>query len=326
MERLPIILVHTGKSYYLGPVVRQARWFNPENRICLLSDASTKGISGVEHVMMDGYMDSAKAFEKVYQHLSINSYQFELFCFQRWFIVRDFAKAQGFKRFVCLDSDFLLFDQVDAFFASCLDYDFTVCGKIGPIFILFNEQSIDKFCSFCTELYTRPAYLSFLQDSYKGMAERRELGGICDMTAFGLYQEHVSSNVLDIAYPRNGVCVDHRIRSSFGFEMDDAHPDMMGNTYKKIYWVDNRPFGRFLPTGEFVRFAGLHLQGGAKKMLPYFLLDAKGERHPDRFHALLWNLRPCVLKHTLRTAWQWYSNWEVLKQKVFKRKKTRNHK
>lgn len=321
METLPILLVHTGNPYYLRPILKQARFFNPNNRLCLISDASTRGIPEAEHFMIDDYASSAREFEKVYQHLSINTRQFELFCFQRWFYIKEFAASQGFSHFLCIDSDFLLFEQVDRFFSGYEGYDYTVCGESGPICTLFNTESIERFCRFCLELYTVPQYLSSLQETYRDMVSRHQIGGICDMTAFKWYKKYVSDNVIDIAIPHNGVCMDHRIRSSFGFEMDETHPDLLGNIAKKIYWKDDRPYGKYLATGELVRFAGIHLQGGAKRMLPYFLLDAKGKHRQGFFHVLKWNLKPAVLKHTLKKASEWYLNREVLKRKLLFREK-----
>ena len=92
MEHLPIIIVHCGNSFYLEPILRQNRYFNPDNRICLISDKSTSRIAHAEHFLIDDYMSSAKEFQKIYRHYSVNTVAFELFCFQRWFCVLDFIK------------------------------------------------------------------------------------------------------------------------------------------------------------------------------------------------------------------------------------------
>ena len=108
MEHLPIIIVHCGNSFYLEPILRQNRYFNPDNRICLISDKSTSRIAHAEHFLIDDYMSSAKEFQKIYRHYSVNTVAFELFCFQRWFCVLDFIKEQKMEHFVCIDSDYLL--------------------------------------------------------------------------------------------------------------------------------------------------------------------------------------------------------------------------
>ena len=98
------------------------------------------------------------------------------------------------------------------------------------------------------------------------------------MTAVELYRRYVSDNVVDIAVPRHKLCMDLRLWSPIGFETE-SRTDLMGRAPKKIYWRNNRPYGKFLtPTPEaesdgLVRFGGLHLQGGSKRMLPRLLLN-----------------------------------------------------
>ena len=46
---IPILIVHKGNTFYLPIVLRQLRLFNPNSRICLISDESTKCYDFVEH-------------------------------------------------------------------------------------------------------------------------------------------------------------------------------------------------------------------------------------------------------------------------------------
>ena len=71
-ENLPIIIVHTGDSFYLEPALRQARKFNPNNPIYLISDESTNHYDFIEHVNITDYMSSAEKLAEVYVHMSIN--------------------------------------------------------------------------------------------------------------------------------------------------------------------------------------------------------------------------------------------------------------
>ena len=55
-NKIPVILVHKGNTFYLKPVLEHIRLFNPDTRICLLSDASTKGkFDFVEHYNLEDY-------------------------------------------------------------------------------------------------------------------------------------------------------------------------------------------------------------------------------------------------------------------------------
>ena len=105
-------------------------------------------------------------------------------------------------------------------------------------------------------------------DKVKDFYKNLPFGGVCDMTAFSWYPEDVSDNVKDLVYPEEGACFDGNMQDSMGFEMEGR--------FKKIYWIDDLPHGKFLRSGEYIRFYGLHLQGGAKhKMYKYFLDDNK---------------------------------------------------
>lgn len=265
MENIPIIIVHKGNSFYLEPVLKQIRLFNPDNRICLISTEDTKHYDFVEHFLVDYYMKRANKFAESYVHLSINPYEYELFCFQRWFVIQEFAKEQDIPFFLCLDSDVLIYCDIDEVFNKYLQYDFTICKVMGPCFTLFNTTSIARFCDYMFSFYLEPQKTPRLEAFYKEVKD----GGVCDMTMFTWYQQDVSNNVFDLIYPtKEKSCFDGNIADAMGFEMEKGK--------KRIYWIDDRPFGKLSDTGEFIRFDGLHLQGGAKHhMLSYLLNDNK---------------------------------------------------
>ena len=69
-NKIPVILVHKGNTFYLKPVLEHIRLFNPDTRICLLSDASTKGkFDFVEHYNLEDY--SAGACHLILMSLSL---------------------------------------------------------------------------------------------------------------------------------------------------------------------------------------------------------------------------------------------------------------
>lgn len=296
---IPIIIVHKGDSFYLEPVLRQIRLFNPENRICLISDPSTAHYDFVEHFDIDRYSEGLQAFAKVYRHLSINPYDYELFCFQRWFAIRDFVREQGFPHFLCLDSDILLYCDVNEVFSRYFSYDFTVCKVMGPCFSLFHAESIEKLCNYMLFLYTDKATFNRLEVFYKEVG----YGGVCDMTALTWYQEEISDNVLDLIYPLQGACFDGNISDPMGFEMAGGR--------KKIYWKDNLPYGKYLEDGSLIRFYGLHLQGGAKHEMHKYLLNKDKVHTLSAFGFLKWKMSPKRLKSRYKELKKMFSSYEM---------------
>lgn len=299
--------MHTGDSFYLKPVLKQIRLFNPQNRICLISDESTNHYDFIEHYNINQYMEGAEAFAKVYVHMSINPFNYELFCFQRWFVIRDFIRSQQMAHFLCLDSDVLLYCGVNEIFNRYLSYDFTICKEMGPCFSLFNEASIGKLCEYMSYLYTDQKAFKRLEIFYRNVVN----GGVCDMTALTWYQKDISDNVIDLVYPVNNACFDGNIADPMGFEMEKGK--------KKIYWKENLPYGKYLKEGEMVRLYGLHLQGGAKHSMHKYLLNENKIHFISRWEVIKWKLSPNRLHARFKEVKKMFSSFTMMRM-IVKRK------
>lgn len=283
MNSIPVIIVHKGNPFYLKFVLKQIRLYNPNNRICLISDYSTKNkYDFVEHYDWRNYSVGASTFEKIYIHMSSNTYEFELICFQRWFIVRDFIRAHGLTHFLCLDSDVLLYCNIDKVYSRYFQYDFTIGDGGLPHCSLFNNESIDKLCNYITALYSVESNLIRLKSYYKIFEIKSLLGGVCDMTALLWYQTDISDNVINISLPFNGSCFDNNISSPDSFEMKKGK--------KKIYWKENLPHGKLLDSNSFIQFNCIHLQGRTKYSIYEYLVDENKVHHSGFWYTLKWLL------------------------------------
>ncbi|MGV3706983.1 MAG: hypothetical protein ACO1NU_16555 [Arcticibacter sp.] len=271
MSSIPIIFVHRGDAPYLKHVFAHTHAFNNDSNIFLLGDEANSGHAYVNHIRMDDYAERAKEFEKVYKHMSSNSYDFELFCFQRWFIINDFVQTHDIENFLCLDSDALLFCGVDKTFENFKQYDFTISQGHSPHFTLFSRSSLDRFCNYLTELYTKPEYIERSLRNFRVFQEEKRQGGICDMFAFSFYTDDISNNVRELSQLSEDMYFDSNINEADGFECD--------RNRKRIYWKNNLPYGRISDTGEYVRFYGLHFQGAAKSSIQKYILN-KNLRRP----------------------------------------------
>lgn len=253
---IPIIIVHTGDSFYLEPALRQARKFNPESPIYLISDSSTDHYDFVTHIDIAEYMTSAKQFGKEYVHMSINPYHYELFCMQRWFIIRDFVIKHNFEHFLCMDSDVMLYCSVDEVFGKWLNYNLVVIKKDGPQHTLFNKESLEKFCDYIYSHYAEEEKLAEVKAWH-------QCRSISDMTFFYYFNEQPTIRVLDTKDIINDTCFVHNMKESQGFEMQGR--------FVKIYWQDGIPYGKELATGNLIRFNALHFQGGVKHKLNRYI-------------------------------------------------------
>lgn len=289
---IPIIIVHRGDTFYLKLVLEQIRLFNPHTRICLISDASTDKYCFVEHYNIDDYSKGADAFKMAYIHMSSNPYDYELICFQRWFCIRDFVKTQKIENFLCMDSDVLLYCNIDEVMQQYIYYDFTTCNKQGPGCALFNISSISDFCEYMMSMYTEDILLNKMESMYQEILDNKQLGGVCDMVAFVWFQDNTKCNVIDIAIPTNGTCFDGCITWGQGFEMEDGK--------KKVYWIDNLPYGKLMNDQSLVRFYCLHFQGRSKYSMYKYIVDEHKVHHSGFWYNLKWSLSKEILGARLK--------------------------
>ena len=289
---IPIIIVHRGDTVYLKLVLEQIRLFNPHTRICLISDASTDKYCFVEHYNIDDYSKGADAFKMAYIHMSSNPYDYELICFQRWFCIRDFVKTQKIENFLCMDSDVLLYCNIDEVMQQYISYDFTTCNKQGPGCALFNISSISDFCEYMMSMYTEDILLNKMKSMYQEIIDNKQLGGVCDMVAFVWFQDNTKCNVIDIAIPTNGTCFDGCITWGQGFEMEDGK--------KKVYWIDNLPYGKLMNDQSLVRFYCLHFQGRSKYSMYKYIVDEHKVHHSGFWYNLKWSLSKEILGARLK--------------------------
>ncbi|MFL5729200.1 MAG: hypothetical protein ACJ75J_06910 [Cytophagaceae bacterium] len=256
-DKFPIIFVHNGNSNYLKYSLHQAKIMNPEAEIILLGDEKNNKYDFVSHFLIRDFYMSASEFEIAYLHLSTNNYQIELFCFQRWFVIREFLESIKKEQFCYLDSDVLIFTDLLSCFQNIKGVDITVCNKIGPQYTFISSKNVlDRFCHFIFSMFTdeklKAHYIQFFNErKSKGLE-----GGVSDMLAVADFIGASSLSVLDLGDIRSGTVFDDNISFSQGFEM--------GERGKKIYWENGAPYGKHLETGEIIRFNALHFQGPAK--------------------------------------------------------------
>ena len=132
---IPIIFTHTNNSLYLQLALLRAKKSCKEN-VCLIGDNSNAA-SFVRHFNLSDYDKSSLCleFEKHYKHYSPNPYNYEFFCYKRWFVALDFLQKNNLSECFCVDSDVLIYDDLNKLSGLLADKDFSVI-----------YQSADRFC------------------------------------------------------------------------------------------------------------------------------------------------------------------------------------
>jgi len=270
---LPIVFVHQSNSDYLKYAFAQAHQSNPNSTIYLLGDASNTGYEFVEHHSMFDYFRRAAEFGKIYRHYSTNSFAYELINFQRWFVLREFLLAHNLPRCLYVDSDTMLYANVTEDAKKFEDFDFTLSQMTsGCTFFLNRVEGLTEFCEFLFNIYSRKDKYHYdkMAAHYTARRMNQLPGGVCDMTAFQLYNEDHFGSIGEASHIIGGSVYDPAITSPApGFEM--------ANGIKKITWQGSLPYGKHVRTGREIKFNSLQFQGRSKYLMrEYWIHNSSG--------------------------------------------------
>jgi len=229
----------------------------------------------VRHFRIDDYFESAARFAEVYKHQSDNAYEYELFCFQRWFILRDFMKASGIAGCCYLDSDIMLYANVN----DPAYHNFT---NVWAMLTFNTLGTLEDLCYLIDIYFRNPDLQAYL------LTYTRRLGyqGLNDMVFSSLYLEHWPQYKMN----QDGVFGDSFFDGNIGHPLYVVLPEGGGaevemlDGKKKIYRVNGALYARAGENG-WVRVNSLHFQAENKKYMAHFLApDAHaGDAQPAYF-------------------------------------------
>lgn len=265
---IPILFVHYGWSEELALVLAQVRRTNPSAEIVLLTDSTEHKLEGIECVPYQDLFAGAEEFAKLYYHHSVYSEEFERFCFQRWFIIRDYMRARGLNSAIHLDSDVLVFSDLAEAFDPFRDCDFTLSygrgGYCGHSMLINSREAIELFCGYALEMFSEKNQRLILDVQRDRTLEllnlKKELIPLNDMRLLGRFRENWEFIVGETTAFYNDSTFDHYIASpQSGFEM--------AGEIKRFQWQDGRPFCHHRRLNRLIRFHTIHLQGGWKRIL-----------------------------------------------------------
>jgi hypothetical protein len=256
-DPLPLVFMHYRNSSYLPFTLGQAKMRSPDSPVILIGDATNNVFPFVKHVEMGRYEAGANEFAKIYRHMSPNGEPYELFCFKRWFILRDFMRAHDLERIVHVDSDVLLYVDVNEEQANWRDYALTLVRGVcaGNMFVN-GRAGIEALCDVISDLYAGEDSAARLAAIYRERQKTAE--GISDMVALKLFYDANRDRVGEMAGVQpDGSYWDANIHLSEGFDTADGR--------KRLRFVGGVPYGRLSESGREVRFKCLHFQGVAKR-------------------------------------------------------------
>jgi glycosyltransferase involved in cell wall biosynthesis len=156
---------------------------------------------------------------------------------------------------VYIDSDIMLYDNLEDDWALLGDTALGICGVAPPVFVN-NLSALDLFCRFLEESYADPQELDKLRLHFAKMSTSGVAGGICDMTFWEMLAHQQPALIKDLI-PVQPLNCDH----DRNIELSNDY--IMENGLKKITWINGSPYGTLMDCTP-VRFKSLHLHGTGK--------------------------------------------------------------
>lgn len=207
-----IIFTHRGNPSYLKYVLSQVAETNPNANIVLMGDASNKNYKFIKHAMLKDYSHMANKFAKIYQHKNSTSIEYELFCYQRWFCVYEYMLANDLDDVFSLDSDVLVYDNLDDLHMLLKNYPFAISAKnldtknpgwwiAGPPIGYFHRDSLKRMLDLFIQSYQDDKYLSLFDEKMNWHHSRNEPFGVCDMTQIFFFARENKDKFFNLSQP-----------------------------------------------------------------------------------------------------------------------------
>jgi len=278
---IPVILTHRGNQDYVRTAIEQAQLRN--QRVILIGD---EGNMAAEHYLNADYWEGAAEFAKVYKHMSHNPEPQELYCFQIYFVLRDFCRRNHIERLFTMDSDVMLYCDVTEYEKTLGDYDLAInwCERQEPYrwsACLHNSfwkyWALAVMCDLITGTYQSEPLMNKLEQKWAWHEENNVPGGVCDMTLLHFFRQEM--NAVNLS----------RVRATDGYinpsvwddNINQAENYTEGEYWEwtalgggKVIWRGSELKGRTAPfylergfPPEYIRANALHFQGQAKRLM-----------------------------------------------------------
>ncbi len=134
---IPVILIHRGYQRYLTYVIKQA---TKNNFVYLIGDTAPNiHFDNFEFIDINLYTSGCAEFTKNYVHLNTTPIDYEIFCYHRWYILRNFMKDKNIDTVFYIDSDVLLFSNVEDEYKKYEQFEMTLLHRTAAISSYFSK-------------------------------------------------------------------------------------------------------------------------------------------------------------------------------------------
>lgn len=273
---LPIVFVHEQYSFYLEFSLRQAQLTNPDSPLHLIGDAQNNRFPFVQHLPISSLIEKDyRQFGEIYTHASPNQIHYELFCFRRWFLLRELMHRHQYSLAFMADSDVMIYDQLArsagrmirqnclAAYNSGADRDWVNSASGHSSF--WTREGIDQFCQFLLHIYGHPGYRPLLDAIRSQNHLITAKVGISDMTALYLFMKQQPGKILNLSKLKRSRAFDHNVGTATNYNL---HEYVLDQGIKRIVWLEqNAPVCLNKLRLQPVQMTTLHFQGPTKRFI-----------------------------------------------------------
>ena len=288
-DHFPVVLVHLGNPPYLEYCLRQIRKFNPETPLYLLGDESNDVFDFVihRHLTDPGLSIDIDRFRTIYQHYSNFDVHWERLCMERWLFIRNLLRQENLPGCLAIDSDVLLFCNIDEETRRFRDYAMTFAHwdanrNLVHCNFIQNRTALDSFCDYLFQVYEDATMMARVK---KENSKSHGRFWISDMSLFGDWNRQTDFPTLffEDCYD-DEICFDRSLDNREYFQSQFYFPGL--RRYKKIRFVEGCPYGR-LKDGRSVPLKCIHYHGHFKFLMSDHFHG--GHSHWKTFRTLLWH-------------------------------------
>ena len=249
-KRIPFIVVHRGGQRYLKECLDYAA--ANKHQVVLLGDCSNQKYEGINiywHDYSDFGSEAMHQFNSFYQHFSTNPFEYERFCFERHFLVYEYARRNHLDSFFVMDSDVLLGkmsrNQREKLRGCFGEHDAALCwpekqGKmewtVSPHFSWWRIDALKDFLNYLLEIYQENLHI--LKEKAAWHRQNDLPGGICDMTLLYLWMESGRKRVMNFCSNDN---VDLGIDMQYKTDQENSRY-LVKDRIERIVFRKGRPF------------------------------------------------------------------------------------
>lgn len=259
---IPVILIHSGLHDYLNYTIRQA---SKNNTVVLIGDQSPDlNLENFKFANLNEYSNGFSEFENNYVHLNTTPSPYEIFCYKRWFILKNYMEKNNLDTIFYIDSDVLLFVDVNEEWEKFSQFEMTLLHRTAAISSFITRKAINNFCDMLLKVYSQKNSYPYkkIESHYRVRQSCGLPGGVCDMTLleFFHYQSDFGGGpgrVGEMMQIINDSTYDHNINA------EDQDFEFIGGM-KNIKIKDGIPYVFNKKLNKDIKFNSLHFQGHAK--------------------------------------------------------------